>query len=82
MNTILSNDLKKGDMVILHNGWKAKIEDNKKGNIRMATVYGLYTEMGSIYSHDVKGRINDDNSITTVVPTVKQQELRRIMERM
>jgi hypothetical protein len=50
---MLTNDLKKGDMVKLVNGWKARIEDNKKGNIRMATVYGVVSEMGSIYVHDI-----------------------------
>lgn len=48
-----ANDLKKGDMVVLRNGWKARIEDNKKGNTRVATVYGTYTEMGSVYAHDI-----------------------------
>jgi hypothetical protein len=50
---MLTNDLKKGMMVTLNNGWKARIEDNKKGNIRMATVYGIATEMGSIYASDI-----------------------------
>jgi hypothetical protein len=52
-----SNDLKKGDRIVLLNGWEATIEDNKKGNIRMATVEGFVTEMGSIYMHDVRGRV-------------------------
>jgi hypothetical protein len=50
---ILTNTLKKGDMVKLVSGWKARIEDNKKGNVRLATVYGYVTEMGSIYAHDI-----------------------------
>lgn len=50
MNT---NDLKKGDRVQLRNGWIAVIYDNKKGNTRMAEVYGMYTEIGSVYSHDI-----------------------------
>ena len=50
---MFTNDLKKGDMVVLRNGWKAKIEDNKKGNTRMATVYGFHEEMGSVYSHNI-----------------------------
>ena len=49
-----TNEIKKGTMVMLANGWKAEILDNRKGNIRLATVYGLHTEMGSIYSHDIK----------------------------
>jgi len=50
---MLQNDMKKGQLGVLRNGWKFRIEDNKKGNIRMATVYGFATEMGSIYTHDI-----------------------------
>lgn len=50
---MLTNNLKKGAVVKLRNGWEARIEDNKKGNVRMATVYGYETEMGSIYAHDI-----------------------------
>ena len=45
---MLQNDMKKGQMGVLKNGWKFRIEDNKRGNIRLATVYGYFTEMGSI----------------------------------
>ena len=54
---MLQNDMKKGQMGILKNGWKFRIEDNKNGNIRMATVYGFTTEMGSIYTSDIDGVI-------------------------
>ena len=50
---MFTNDLKKGTMVNQRNGWKARIEDNKKGNSRLATVFGYCTEMGSIYAHDI-----------------------------
>ena len=50
-----TNKLKKGTRVVLRNGWEAVQEDNKRGSIRMATVYGFYTEMGSIYAHDIAG---------------------------
>jgi hypothetical protein len=50
-----TNALKKGTRVVLRNGWEAVLEDNKRGSIRMATVYGFYTEMGSIYAHDIAG---------------------------
>ena len=50
-----TNKLKKGARVVLRNGWEAVLEDNKRGSIRMATVYGFYTEMGSIYAHDIAG---------------------------
>ena len=52
---MLQNDMKKGQMGVLKNGWKFRIEDNKKGNVRMATVYGLITEIGSIYTSDIDG---------------------------
>lgn len=48
-----SNDMKKGTIVRLNNGWYAVIADNMKGDIRMATVYGCETETGSIYVHDI-----------------------------
>tara|TARA_R110000822_G_scaffold281022_1_gene402564 strand:- start:96 stop:344 length:249 start_codon:yes stop_codon:yes gene_type:complete len=50
-----TNKLKKGTRVVLRNGWQAVLEDNKKGSIRMATVEGFYTEMGSIYANDIAG---------------------------
>ena len=54
---MLQNDMKKGQMGTLDTGIRFRIEDNKKGNIRMATVYGaavgLYDEMGSIYTSDI-----------------------------
>ena len=53
------NDLKKGTKVILKNSWNAILEDSKKGQIRMATVFGFTTEMGSIYATDIKYAIID-----------------------
>ena len=51
---MLANDLKKGDVVrITGTGWRATIEDNKKGVTRMARVEGIATETGSIYIHDI-----------------------------
>ena len=50
---MLQNDMKKGQLGILTNGWKFRIEDNKKGNVRMAMVWGYETEMGSIYTSDI-----------------------------
>jgi hypothetical protein len=47
-----TNDLKKGHHVMLSNGWRAVVADNKKGNIRLCEVHGHYTELGSVYAHD------------------------------
>ena len=66
---MVTNELKKGSRVILKNGWCAEIADNKKGNIRMATVHGLYTEMGSVYSHDMvwyQNEEGDDDTVTLI----------------
>jgi hypothetical protein len=48
-----TNDLKRGSYVLLRNGWEAEIADNMKGNTRLATVYGDFTETGSVYAHDI-----------------------------
>jgi hypothetical protein len=66
---MVTNKLKKGARVILKNGWCAEIEDNLKGNTRLATVHGLYTEMGSVYSHDMAWYQNeegDDDTVTLI----------------
>jgi len=61
---IKANDLKKGDRVLLNNGWEAVIEDNKKGAIRMATVEGLVTEMGSIYAADIVCKVEHEGGFS------------------
>ncbi|MEK9748233.1 MAG: hypothetical protein VW443_04800 [Pseudomonadales bacterium] len=71
-----TNDLKKGARVILRNGWHARLEDNRKGNTRVATVYGDYTEMGSVYSHDIVGYETSEGFIRSVEHTPKQEALR------
>jgi len=53
MSLIKTNDLKKGTRILLKNGWYATLEDNQRGNTRLATVEGYVTEMGSIYAHDI-----------------------------
>lgn len=68
-----SNELKKGDKVILKNGWKATIEDNLKGNIRLATVEGLVTEMGSIYVWDIAHKIDTGERIDLTPKQLKSK---------
>lgn len=70
---MFTNDLKKGTRILLRNGWYATLEDNKKGNIRMATVEGIYTEMGSIYAHDIKSALVN-GAWVTVELTDKQKK--------
>lgn len=69
-----TNELKKGCRIRLENGWEATIEDNKKGNIRMATVEGFVTEMGSIYSHDIKSYQDSDGVWYSDLSYTKSQE--------
>ncbi len=55
-----TNDIKKGMRVQLNNGWFGTMYDNMRGNTRMVEVEGHYTEIGSVYSHDiVKVLVND-----------------------
>lgn len=60
MNSIQPNEIKKGDLGYLKNGWKFEMMDNKKGNIRMAKVHGIETEIGSIYAHEIAFIQNQD----------------------
>jgi hypothetical protein len=55
-DNMLANDMKKGQTGTLRNGsllWRFEIADNKRGMIRLATVHGFVSEMGSIYVHDI-----------------------------
>jgi hypothetical protein len=78
---IYTNDLKKGDMVLLGNGWKATMLDNKKGDIRCANVEGLVTESGDIYMHDVAYYVDKDRFLHPITHTKKQLELRQRVEK-
>jgi hypothetical protein len=75
-----TNDLKKGDTVILRNGWSARIEDNKKGNIRLATVFGHYTETGSVYSHDIMRVVLSPTEDERIEHTPAQIKLMKTVE--
>lgn len=57
---IVTNEIKKGDRILQVNGWFGTMYDNKNGNIRMAEVEGLYTEIGSIYAYDIIAAQKDD----------------------
>ena len=59
---MLANDMKKGQLGTQVNGWRFEIYDNLKGVTRMAKVWGLYTEIGSIYIHDIASLEMPDGS--------------------
>lgn len=73
-----TNELKAGAVVLLRNGWRATIADNKKGNIRLATVEGFYTETGSIYAHDIACAVVDGARIP-IKHTPQQVKLRAMV---
>ena len=79
MTTINVNDLKKGTEVILRNSWKARLEDSKKGQTRMATVFGFATEMGSIYATDIMFAIVNGDTVKVEHPEkyIKNKMVRR-----
>ena len=73
---IKTNDLKKGARVKLASGWYATIQDNARGNTRMATVEGFVTETGSVYAHDTIEANIADNWIS-VTHTPQQEKMRQ-----
>ena len=73
---MLTNELKKGGRVKLRNGWMATVMDNGRGNTRMCEVEGLYTETGSVYSHDIVTFCPPIGPAVTMEHTEKQLKLR------
>ena len=63
-----TNELKKGDKVLLKNGWYADIADNLKGNTRLCKVYGLYTEFGSVYAWDIQYKVEKSDYAEKLIP--------------
>lgn len=75
-----TNEIKSGMKIQLNNGWFAIMRDNKKGNIRMAEVHGIYSEIGSVYSHDIVSVLNPiDNKWYTVEHTPAQIKMKAIV---
>lgn len=77
-----TNELRKGDRIQLRNGWFGTIADNARGNIRMATVEGAYTETGSVYSHDILRACPKGGAWELVEHTPAQLKLRKTVEGM
>jgi hypothetical protein len=74
--TITTNDIKKGERIQLSNGWMATVADNQRGNTRLAEVEGIYTEMGSVYSHDIKTVLRNGTALP-VTHTPSQIKLKQ-----
>ena len=77
-----TNDLKQGDWIKLKNGWVGQLADNRRGNVRTATVYGWHTEVGSVYSHDIVAKLDagprGGRVVAKVEHTAGQKKLERI----
>jgi len=68
-----TNELKKGQLVKLRNGWEAEIADNMRGNRRMAKVFGYHTETGSVYAHDITEYFDGGEMVWVDVTHTKAQ---------
>lgn len=74
--TVKSTDLENGTRIVQSNGWFGTLKDGqKRHNTRVAEVEGFYTEMGSIYVHDIMAA-QIDGLWYEVEHTDKQNELR------
>lgn len=61
---IKTADIKKGNTILLNNGWYGTMLDNKKGVTRFAEVEGTFTEVGSIYAHDIAAAFINDHWVS------------------
>ena len=57
-----TNDIKQGMRILLSQGWEGTMKDNLRGKIRMVEVEGIYTEIGSVYAHDIVGVLDVANA--------------------
>jgi hypothetical protein len=63
MQTVKTNDLKKGTAVIFKDGRSGVLMDNKRGNIRCVKVGGPYADMGDCYMHTLHMAILDGQHV-------------------
>ena len=59
-----------------YRAWEAELMDSAKGNIRFANVFGFFTEMGSLYAHDIIAYKDEQGNWQEVEHTKSQLELR------
>jgi hypothetical protein len=78
---ILSNDIKKGDLIRETNGWYGEIMDNLKGNVRCANIHGDFTEAGSIYVWDIF-EVCKGGLVYSIKLTDKQKKNRKMVSAM
>ncbi|MBA7576872.1 hypothetical protein ES708_18714 [subsurface metagenome] len=78
---ILSNDIKKGDLIREINGWYGEIMDNLKGNTRCANIHGFCEEAGSIYVWDI-AEVCKGGLVYKIKLTNKQKKNRKMVSAM
>lgn len=78
MNTITTKELKKGDRVVLRNGWMATVVSRPVGIRVMLKVEGLYTEIGDQYIWDVAARVTP-GGMERLTLTPKQLKTRSVV---
>ena len=52
---MLTKEITKGSRVRLANGWEAETLESARKSSVLCEVYGMVTEMGSVYGHDIVG---------------------------
>ena len=72
-----TSEIKKGMRVRLANGWYGTMMDNMRSTTRMVEVEGYYTEIGSVYSHDIV-LVERDTVWETVVHTPKELKVKEM----
>lgn len=72
---MLTNEIKKGAMILMTHGRFGKMMDNKKGNIRLVEVTNGVNgpELGSVYVWDIVGVQVEEATFTEVILTEKQK---------
>lgn len=69
-------DLKKGDRVLLADShWEADVVERPRGKqptTVFCNVFGLYTEMGSVYAHDVIA-VKDEKGMWEQIELMEKQ---------
>lgn len=77
-----TSEIKKGTRVILRNGFEAKTLESARKTTCLCEVYGIVTEAGSVYSHDIVGYQNEEGNWCSDVEYSKSQMSCQKMARM
>ena len=74
-----TDELKKGQRVLLRCGWQGTMVDSGKGDTRIVNVEGAYRETGSVYSHDLVQAKSAAGEWVLVEHTLEQDALRELV---